>query len=120
MELSALQMSTRLLVASEMWMHVKGTLDSTQNSIPGAPGGDRQGKGVAEKAQNPPLALGVECGCHPEHVELKGSLSGWMAAWGSFYQGDEEGNSAALPGKGKIYLSHAQDAGAKPGLILIS
>lgn len=68
-----------------------------------------KGKGVAEKAPKPPVASGDECGSHPEHVELEGSLSGWMAAGASPYQGGEEG-------KAEIYPSHARDAAARPGL----
>lgn len=43
-----------------------------------------------------------------------------MAACAGLYRGAEEGNKAMLLGKGKIYLSHAQEADAKLMLILIS
>lgn len=43
-----------------------------------------------------------------------------MAACAGPYGGAAEGNKATLPGKGKIYLSHAQKADAKLMLVLIS
>lgn len=67
------------------------------------------------------MALGNECGPHPEHAEHKGSLSGWTAACAGPYRGAEEGNKATLLGEGKNYLSHAQQADdAKLMLILIA
>lgn len=75
---------------------------------------------VSRKRLKTALALGMEGGPHPEHAEWKRSLCSWMAACAGPYRGAQEGNKATLPGKGKIYLSHAQKAVAKLMLILIS